>query len=655
MDSNVQRAAIEAARALEKRGDANGANEMFRRIGAYDEVARILAGQRKFAEAGHALFDSLATPAARVGTLDSAKKKFALMAAIYLAKSAETALAIEIFLGLGEKGRAAELMAKSGDSVGAARVAGVQRPTASAGDISLEAAKRLEAAFKHELALAMYVQLRAFADAARIAKQLGRTADAAQLFADASMPFESASAWLEAGHIDRSLASFVRIPRGDPRYRFAAVQVVRVVAQRGTLDFATEGFLSQFLATGPADDRECEAFHALGQVCERTGLFDNAKEIYRRLALAKPGYRDVAERMRNVEQRTAGPLISESSAWEATEFARSTRAPQAAIDEEGSELPGLPELPALDLPALAVSPAGPAAPEPKSAPAKTPSGARTTPFTIGATIAERYRLEQRIGQGGMAVVFRATDLELNEEVALKVFTMSDEDPEMVMRFKQELKLSRQLAHPNIIRLYDIGIFEAHRYISMELLTGASLTSQMGTAPMEFSRGLAYLIQACAGLGAVHDAGVVHRDVKPDNMFVTKEGMLKVMDFGIAKQTAGPARTLAGQMAGTPQYMSPEQINNFGKAGPSTDLYALGVIAYQMFTGTIPFHHAEVMPLLMMQMNQAPQPPRERNPRIPEELERVILKLLAKDPAARHASCKLLAQELLALRQRLSAR
>jgi serine/threonine-protein kinase len=276
---------------------------------------------------------------------------------------------------------------------------------------------------------------------------------------------------------------------------------------------------------------------------------------------------------------------------------------------------------------------------------KPPSAA----FAPGLLVANRYRLEQKIGQGGMASVFRATDLELEEQVALKVFSMTEATDVAVARFKLELKLSRQLSHPNIIRLYDIGLHDGHRYISMELLRGRSLKARMAE-PFDFLEALRLLEQACAALQAAHDQGVIHRDVKPDNFFLTSEGVLKVMDFGIAKHQAAQSVTVVGSIAGTPAYMSPEQISNFSTVSHKTDLYALGVILYEVFTGTQPFSHPELVPLLLLHVNQQPEPPRQRNPGIPEELEAVILKLLEKDPARRHANAQDVAEDLARIRR-----
>jgi len=271
-------------------------------------------------------------------------------------------------------------------------------------------------------------------------------------------------------------------------------------------------------------------------------------------------------------------------------------------------------------------------------------------FQVGSKIAGRYHIEKKIGKGGMAVVYKARDEDLDIDIALKVFNQPIEDDEQLLhRFKQELIVSRKLSHHNIITLYDIGIEGGFRYITMELLQGFELKTKLGQ-PMDFMVGVDYLMQACHGLQFAHDKGIVHRDVKPQNFFVTNDEVLKVMDFGIAKQQATAGVTVAGMIAGTPNYMSPEQINGFSTVTSSTDIYALGVIAYEMFTGSVPFSHPELMPLLMMHLTQPPESPRARNPVIPEALERVILTLMAKDPAQRYPSCKALAEDLEKLRR-----
>ncbi|MEL6179238.1 MAG: protein kinase, partial [Myxococcota bacterium] len=198
-------------------------------------------------------------------------------------------------------------------------------------------------------------------------------------------------------------------------------------------------------------------------------------------------------------------------------------------------------------------------------------------FSVGDTLSNRYRVEELIGEGSTSLVYRARDMELDEEIALKVFTIGEVSPEYLPRFRQELSIARSLAHPNVIRVYDISTFNGLKYITMELLRGDVL-HQLMDGPLDFDQGLDYLIQACKGLQAAHDRDIIHRDVKPENFFITHEGVLKVMDFGIAKRTSS-RMTLIGFAAGTPAYMSPEQIETFTSVTVGSDIYALGVAAH----------------------------------------------------------------------------
>jgi serine/threonine protein kinase len=175
---------------------------------------------------------------------------------------------------------------------------------------------------------------------------------------------------------------------------------------------------------------------------------------------------------------------------------------------------------------------------------------------------------------------------------------------------------------------------------MEFLNGQDLGKLLEAGPLTVDQGIDLLVQACQALQVVHDRGVVHRDVKPDNFFLTDEAVLKVMDFGIAKRAnASKGLTRAGSMAGTPHYIAPEQTSDFGGVTHLADLYALGCIGYKIFTGTVPFDGDDVMPILMAHLSQAPTPPRQRNPAIPPDLETILLQLLAKRPEQRIQSCR----------------
>jgi eukaryotic-like serine/threonine-protein kinase len=645
----VDRSAYEKARALEKAGKAEEALRAFREAGAVDEVGRLLAAARRYRDAGEVLFGSLGVRPGQAGQLEPSLRKRALSAAIWLAKGGEAQVSVELFVALGERQRAVETLQRAGDSIGASRLMAGERLEAAPSLLAqprqvavggaatnLLAAQKLESGGKLDLALDAYVQLRRYGDAGRVARRLGRGADAARLYADAGLPLEAAECYLEAGDTGKALDNLVRVPRDDARYRTAAVRAVKLASGLNALGIQLEHFLGPFVAKGPQDDAEVEAFYLLARLYLSHDFAENAKEALEKIEARSPAYRDVQALLAGLAaQSRATPMVAAAVLEDAAHHHRRSL----------PRLPDLQDLPGMDSPGT-LAPATvmrAATLDPGEAVAgEAPSALEA--FAAGATIAGRYRLEEQIGQGGMALVFRAHDLELEEDVALKVFTFRTTSEASIARFKQELKLSRQLVHPNIIRLYDIGLHAGHRYISMELLRGESLKDRM-RRPMPFPQAIDYLVQACRGLQAAHDGGVIHRDVKPDNFFVTDAGVLKVMDFGIAKHHAAPGVTVAGSIAGTPQYMSPEQIGNFSAVTHATDLYALGVCAYEMFTGAPPFTHAELVPLLMMHVNQSPEPPRKKNPAVSEELERLILRLLAKDPSRRFPSCAALADEL----------
>src|SRR6202011_660899 len=382
----------------------------------------------------------------------------------------------------------------------------------------------------------------------RVAKALGRTADAAQLYADAGVPFAAAQGYLELGDTGTAPETLGRVPDGDPQYRVAAAMAVRVATNLNVLDFRFEHFVGPYVRSGPRNTAELQVFDLLAALYEANGFPENAREALQKVLAVQPSYAGATERLARLEEQLRPSAM----------VARQVLSNSDLHKRRTPSLPDLGELP--DLPGGDSSTVLRSGPElVKRVTGPVAAGAVATrnealaeaevvedrpdeKFEVGSTIAGRYRLEAKIGQGGMASVFRAFDLELEESVALKVFDVAQSSDVLVARFKQELKLSRQLIHPNIIRLYDIGAHQGHRYISMELLVGKSLKEQM-RQPIEFRTALGYLMQACHGLQAAHDAGVVHRDVKPDNFFVTEDGVLKVMDFGIAKQYETPGVTV----------------------------------------------------------------------------------------------------------------
>jgi len=263
---------------------------------------------------------------------------------------------------------------------------------------------------------------------------------------------------------------------------------------------------------------------------------------------------------------------------------------------------------------------------------------------VGMVVGGRYAVEALIGKGGTGVVYRAEDLELGEPVALKFLSGLTPDKASLARFRRELRLARRLTHHNIVRLFDLGEDRGSYFISMELLDGIVLR-QAPRDRLPIEQKVAVIAQAAAGLAYAHSRAVVHRDVKPDNLFLTRDGVVKVMDFGLARAAGGHHVTITGLIAGTPTYMAPEQAKEFSAAGAASDQYSLAVVAYELLAGRPPFIHKEVLPLLRLHAETAPSPPSRYAPHLPRSIDGVICRALAKDPHARFPDIRALGRAL----------
>src|ERR1019366_5556164 len=258
---------------------------------------------------------------------------------------------------------------------------------------------------------------------------------------------------------------------------------------------------------------------------------------------------------------------------------------------------------------------------------------------IGKTIAGCYVIEDLLGEGGMSTVYRARHKLVDRPCAVKVMNpVLATDAKVRERFRREARSTQSIAHPNVIEIFDQGKMEdGIPYIVMELLAGTTLSALVEAGAMAPSRALPIMIQIARGIARAHDLGVVHRDLKPDNIFiVTRDDgrdLVKILDFGIARSRADTRLTNAGELFGTPQYMAPERITS-GEAGPSVDLYALGIIFFEMATGQLPFNANDPATFLIRHMKDPAPAPRTFDPRGPERLDALVLQLLEKDPRAR---------------------
>ena len=273
---------------------------------------------------------------------------------------------------------------------------------------------------------------------------------------------------------------------------------------------------------------------------------------------------------------------------------------------------------------------------------------------IGKTLAGRYLVEENIGEGGMAMVYRARHTLVDRPFAVKIMAESiARDESLRERFRREARNAAQLAHPNIIEIYEYGEIEdgpdkGTVFLVMELLNGAPLANHIANGPMDPGRVAALGLQIAMGLARAHDFEVIHRDLKPDNIFVTLAGpnreLVKLLDFGIARSMHDSRLTNAGEIFGTPQYMAPERITSID-AGPAADLYALGVIFFEMLTGELPFESEEITGFFIKHMQEPPPKPSERVPQCPRRLEELILRLLAKKPEERPVDAHQVIKEL----------
>ncbi len=275
-------------------------------------------------------------------------------------------------------------------------------------------------------------------------------------------------------------------------------------------------------------------------------------------------------------------------------------------------------------------------------------------LTRGTTLANRYEIIEELGKGGMGRVYRVEDTKLKQEVALKLIKPEiAKDKKTIERFRNELKLAREIAHRNVCRMYDLNEEKGTHYITMEYVRGEDLRSSIrrfGQLPIGKSISIAK--QICEGLAEAHRLGVVHRDLKSNNIMIDKEGNVRIMDFGIARSLEAKRITGAGVMIGTPEYMSPEQVEG-KEVDQRSDIYSLGVILYEMVTGRLPFEGETSLSIAMKHKSEEPPDPKDLNDQISEGFSQVILRCMKKDKEKRYQDAEELLSQLNNLEQGIS--
>ncbi len=254
-------------------------------------------------------------------------------------------------------------------------------------------------------------------------------------------------------------------------------------------------------------------------------------------------------------------------------------------------------------------------------------------------IANRYEVVQHIGQGGMADVFRAVDTILNREVAIKILRADlSTDAVSILRFEREAQAATALAHPNIVEIYDVGDYKGHHYIVMEYVPGRTLKQVIkARGPLLPEEAVDIMKQLTSAVAEAHSRGIIHRDLKPQNVIVKADGSVKILDFGIATAKGSMQLTQANNVMGSVHYLAPELARGEA-ASPQSDIYALGIVMYEMLTGDVPFKADQAVQVALKHMKEPLPSVREINPLLPQPLENIITRAAAKDPKQRYRSC-----------------
>ena len=285
-----------------------------------------------------------------------------------------------------------------------------------------------------------------------------------------------------------------------------------------------------------------------------------------------------------------------------------------------------------------------------------PTMTRQTPIedlNPGSTFAGRYQIIEELGIGGMGTVYKAVDTTINEKVALKLINPEiATNKKTIERFQNELRFARQVSHKNVCRMYHLGKEKDAHYIVMEYIRGENLKSMIRmTKQLSVRTAVNVAKQVCEGLAEAHRMGVVHRDLKPSNIMIDRAGNVRIMDFGIARSMTAQGITGPGVMVGTPEYMSPEQVDG-KKADERSDIYSLGIILYEMVTGRVPFGGDTALSIALKHKNEIPRNPKKVNIQIPEALSQTIMKCLEKKGEKRYQSAAELLQDLNEIEKRI---
>lgn len=420
---------------------------------------------------------------------------------------------------------------------------------------------------------------------------------AVTLYQSAREAVEAARALREEGDMPRALRVALQVAPETPEYPAAARLAIAVAATRRSVDQELEDFLAPYLEGEPSELLDQDAFFLLGQLYEVLDYSGMSQWLFNRLAKVNALHPVHAYLRHNKKPEGSGTIETQASN-------RDLRAVRELLFN------------------------------------RTPRKSADS-FEFGSSFASRYVLQNLLGSGATAAVYDAIDLLDDKRVAIKIASFSARDLLATRRFRREATLAMRLIHPNIVRVYDVGQEAGHSFLAMELVDGLPLDAVLSEGLLDptLAGKRALLMQALAGLECAHAQGVTHRDIKPENMLISRQGVLKIADFGLAKGNGDDRITASGVMGGSPAYISPEQITDIYRADGRSDLYSLGVLAYELLCGQRPFDARALMQLLGMHLNEEPRSMRSIDPSLPVALDAWVLRLLRKKPEERYQSAR----------------
>ncbi len=573
------------------------AGQYYREIGQYPKAVECYARVKEYIEAAECAL--LAGDKTRAAELFESGKLYEKSAEIFR-ELGNTRRAAELmsdkYFADGNYAAAADMLAESGDFVKAAELYNGAGEYAKAGECYMrqreyyDAAAMFEKAGEDLKAAQAYEKNGDFKIAAELYMNLGDVVKASSMVEAAGEYFAAAEMYRKANLPAKEFSSLQKVRQGDPGYLNACGRMADILREQGKLDVAEQKYIIAIGQSEP-DEENVGYFYGLATIYESDGKFREALGMYKKIQLVDIAYKDVEERAKRCEAQAG--------------------ASQAGMSRPASSGAGKP--------------------------------ADVRPSSATSDSARRYTILQEIGRGGMGVVYKAMDNTLNRVIAIKLLPKSiSENPKAIMRFSAEARSAAQLQSQNIVTLYDFQQAGGRSFITMEYVEGVTLKKlQTMVESLPLNKTLKIIYQCCQGLDYAHKKGIIHRDIKPSNIMISKQNVVKIMDFGLAKSPGEETITDAGSISGTVMYMSPEQLQG-KKLAPTTDIYSLGLVLYELAAGKHPFSDGDAA---YQHIHTQPVPPVRIRPEIPGKLNEIILKCLEKDPSGRFESAYHLAMAL----------